>query len=162
MFPRRLRIALGSAALSLVFVVGCGGPNISGTVKIDGQNVDGGGIAFLTEGGKEAVATGQIVGGAYKIPTNKKLVPGKYTVQITWLKGTGKKVKNESDPGTEDEEKVQYIPGEYNTGSKLSVEITSGSNTHNFDLKGGGAVAPAPGAGPKQGGGGAGKAVGDS
>lgn len=161
----RLRIAFWLATLSVVVVSGCGGTaSVSGTVTLDNQPVDGGGIVFIPEGGKDPAASGQINGGNYRIVTNKRLTPGKYTVQISWLKGTGKKVKNESDPGTEDEERVQYVPGEYNIGSKLSVELTSGSNTHNFDLKGGGPQGPVQGgAGGKDNKkGGAPKGVGDS
>jgi len=144
----RLRSALLLFSLTVVLVTGCGsGAGVSGSVKIDGQAVDVGGIAFFKEGTKEPAASGRVAGGRYELPRNPKMEPGKYTVKITWLKPTGKKVKSETDSGVEEAEVAEYIPYEYNTQSKLSVEISSGSNTHDFDLKGGGKVAPTPGPG---------------
>ena len=146
MLSARVRSIALVFSLSVLLVTGCGGgAGVSGSVSIDGQPVDGGGIAFLKEGGKEAVATGRVIAGRYELPRNPKMEAGKYTVQITWQKPTGKKVKDESDSGVEVDELAEYIPPEYNASSKLSVEITSGSNTHNFDLKGGGKAAPASG-----------------
>jgi hypothetical protein len=151
--------------LFVVLLAGCGGStaNVEGTVTFDGQPVDGGAISLVPSGSKEPVASARIVGGKYSIVANKKLTPGAYAVQITWMKSTGKKVKNENDPGTEIEETKQVIPAEYNVNSKLTTEVKSGSNTANFELKAGGAVAPegtGPAAVPKKGGGG--KAPGDS
>jgi len=131
------------SALSVVFLAGCGGKtSVTGTVTFDGKPVDGGGITFFASGAREPAASGRIVDGKYSIPATEKLSAGVYRVEINWLKGTGKKTKNESDPGTESEETAQVIPAEYNTASKLSFEIKSGSNTANFDLKGGGPVTP--------------------
>jgi hypothetical protein len=160
MMPPRFRLLLVPFFFTALLVSGCGsGAGVSGTVTYDNQPVDGGGIAFIPAGEKQPAASGRITGGHYEIKRSDKLPAGKYTVQITWLKSTGKKVKNETDPGTEADELVQVIPLEYNVASKLSVDITSGSNTHNFDLKAGAAPATAPGGpGQKKGG----KAVGDS
>lgn len=159
MIPTRFRFLLVPFAFAALVVSGCGsGAGVSGTVSYDNQPVDGGGIAFIPSGDKQPAASGRIIAGRYEIPRSDKLPAGKYTVQITWLKSSGKKVKSETDPGTEVEETTQVIPVEYNLQSKLSVDITSGSNTHNFDLKAG--VAPPAGGGQKKGGGG--KAAGDS
>jgi len=153
------RFLLVPFVLAAVIVSGCGsGAGVSGTVNYDNQPVDNGGIAFYPEGTKEPAASGRITNGRYEIKRTDKLVSGKYTVKITWMKGTGKKLKSENDPGTELEETAQVIPAEYNVASKLSVEMSSGSNTHNFDLKAG-ATPPATTPGQKKG---AGKAAGDS
>ncbi|MFO0801289.1 MAG: hypothetical protein U0804_27810 [Gemmataceae bacterium] len=158
--PRVISL-LAAASFALVVVSGCGsGAGVSGNVTYDNQPVDGGGIAFFASGEKSPAASGRITGGRYEIPRSDKLPAGKYTVQISWLKSTGKKVKSETDPGTEVEETNQVIPVEYNIQSKLSVDISSGSNTHNFDLKAGSAPPPAGGGGQKKGG--PAKASGDS
>jgi hypothetical protein len=106
--------------------------------------VDGGSIALYPSGSKESAAGARIVGGRYTVTATDKLAPGTYTVQILWMKNTGKKAKSENDPGNETEETKQVIPVEYNLSSKLTVEIKPGSNSSNFDLKAGGAVSPTP------------------
>jgi hypothetical protein len=140
------------------FLTGCGGGGrIEGTVTFDGQPVDGGTIAFIPTTGSGNVA-GQITNGKYSLES-PSLAPGTYKVEINWMKPTGKQIPNKSDPGTNVDEVKQVIPMEYNTQSKLSAEIKSGSNAGvNFDLKSGGAVDTRPqGSGPPKS-----KAVGDS
>jgi len=159
----RHRVALLCSVLAAVVVSGCGsGAGVSGTVNIDGQPVADGGIVFFPAGSKDPAATGRIIGGKYEVARNPKLVAGTYKVQINWLKATGKKLKNENDIGTEIEETYEAIPSQYNTGSNLSVELSSGSNRKDFDLKGmlNGPTGPAGGGGQKKGG--APKALGDS
>jgi hypothetical protein len=149
------RSAIVALVLPVVLLAGCGGGSrIEGKVTLDGQPVDGGGIAFIdSSGGK--TASGRIEGGKYSIEA--QLPPGSYKVEINWLKPTGKQVQNKSDPGTSVDETKQVIPMEYNTNSKLTADIKSGSNTFNFDLKGGGPIDNRqPGAPPPRS-----KAVGD-
>jgi hypothetical protein len=153
----RLRIALSTAAttLLLVLLAGCGSGNttLEGTVTFGGQPVDGGAIVLVASGGKDVATGARIVDGKYLVTAKAdKLPPGTYKVQINWLKGTGKKVKSESDPDVTVEETQEVIPLEYNVQSKLSAEIKTGSNTANFELKAGGAVGTTP-AGPAAGGG---------
>ena len=52
----------------------------------------------------------------------------------TWKKPTGKKVPTPGDPGTTMDETAQVIPPQYNTQSKLTADIKSGSNTADFAL----------------------------
>ena len=60
--------------------------------------------------------------------------PGKYRVEIVWYKKTGKQVVG-SDPPNKEDETIQVIPEKYNKASELKVDLTSGSNTHDFPLK---------------------------
>lgn len=144
MRPFRFCLALSLSAVVMIVVTGCGSKyRLEGTVTFDGQPVDGGGITLTPSGGKEAVASGKIVGGKYGvIATTDQLPAGKYTVQIVWRKSSGKKVKSPTDPGIEVDEVVQVIPDEYNVASKLTTEVTGGSSTANFELKSGGSVTP--------------------
>jgi len=154
--PRhQFRIALSSATVSCLFVLltGCGGGNttLEGQVTFGGQPVDGGAITLMPTGGKDVATGARIVGGKYVVKGKAdKLTPGTYKVQIHWLKPTGKKVKSTGDPNEMVEETEEVIPMEYNVNSKLSVEIKAGSNTQNFDLKAGGAVAPPANTGAQQ------------
>ncbi len=146
----RLRIALSTAAATflLVLLAGCGGgtTTLEGQVTFGGQPVDGGAIVLIPQGSKDPATGARIVNGKY-VATAKadKLPPGTYKVQINWLKPTGKKVKSETDADQMVDETQEVIPLEYNVQSKLTAEIKSGSNTANFELKPGGAVAAPPG-----------------
>jgi hypothetical protein len=129
---------LFSAILSLP---GCGGGgHLDGSVTLDGQPVDGGTITLVPSTG----ATGgrvskEIEGGKYSFDS---LPTGEFKVEINWMKKTGKQLPSTNDTGTTVEEKKQLIPINYNTKTELSVEIKSGSNSKNFELKSGGPIAP--------------------
>lgn len=147
--PRSSLSRLGFVALVLpvLSLAGCGGGGrIEGTVTLDGQPVDGGTITFTNPDGHGGNAGGQIQGGKYSIET--KLAPGTYKVEVNWLKSTGKQIPNKSDPGTKMDETKQVIPMEYNTQSKLTAEVKSGSNTFNFELKSGGPIDTRPAGSP--------------
>ncbi len=144
----RLKLALTLATTSfLVLVAGCGGrkTTIEGEVTFGGQPIDGGAISLLPKDGKEVAAGARIVGGKYVITSKaERLPPGTYKVVINWLKPTGKKVKNENDDNQLVDETQEDPAG---VQSKLTVEITSGSNSgKNFELKAGGIVAAPPAA----------------
>ena len=102
-----------------------------------GQPVDQGGIAFIPEGEdtgeKRFRATGEIKDGQYDLDGHHGPNAGKYRVQITWHKKTGKQVAGER--GHKRDQTQQVIPAKYNTQSELSVEIQPGRNTRDFDLK---------------------------
>jgi hypothetical protein len=129
-------------ALSPLAFAGCGkGASAEGTVTFDGAPVDGGSITFTPEQGTTATPRGaQIAEGKYVIKSENGLAPGKYRVSVVWNKKTGKTIPNKSDLGTNIDETQQVIPSRYNSKTELTAEITSGSNTFNFDLKPGGPV----------------------
>lgn len=145
--PRWLRLGFVAFVVPVVFLAGCGGPpRLEGTVTLDGQPVDGGGITFVGTGTGGEKASGRIDGGKYSFES--KLAPGTYKVEINWLKSTGKQIPNKSDPGTSVDDVKQVIPMEYNSQTKLTAEIKSGSNTNNFELKSGGAIDTRPAGSP--------------
>ena len=133
--PRRAwRVLL--LALALVGLAGCGAPAIQGTVTLDGAPVDGGAIRFTPSGGEGTAgsAGAQIIGGKYVIK-GTTLAPGSYRVDINWKKPTGRKVPTPGDAGTTMDETAEAIPAIYNQKSTLKADITSGSNTKDFELK---------------------------
>ncbi|HYH63772.1 MAG TPA: hypothetical protein VD866_03645 [Urbifossiella sp.] len=147
----KLALTLATTSCLLVLVAGCGGgkTTLEGEVTFGGQPVDGGAIILIPKEAKDSASGARIINGKYTITSKAdRLPPGTYKVQINWLKPTGKKVKSESDSDQMIDETQEVIPMEYNTQTKLTVEITSGSNTKNFELKAGGPVA---GAAPKGG-----------
>ena len=95
-------------------------------------------FSFFTDAGTSKGDQGRadIVDGKYSIGSGSGPPPGKYRVEIIWYKKTGKQVVG-SDPPNKEDETIQVIPEKYNKSSELKVELTSGSNTHDFPLKSG-------------------------
>ena len=70
---------------------------VRGRVTVDGDPVGNGSISFFSaDGGPRAAAA--VLGGEYAIPAEKGLTPGKYRVEVTWAKPTGRKIPS-ADPG---------------------------------------------------------------
>ena len=129
-----------SATAMLVFVIGCKSSDrgaVQGAVTFAGDPVDQGGIAFIPaeDGAGTALvrATGQIENGRYEFDDYRGPNPGKYRVELTWHKKTGKKVPGEG--GVMKDETNQVLPAKYNSASELTVDVKPGLNTFNFDLK---------------------------
>src|SRR5258708_1368330 len=138
----RARVTRGVCGFLLAVLVfaaaGCGGGHaaMEGTVTLDDTPVDGGVISLFPDKGtaKGDVGHAEIVNG--KSSLSKGPPPGKYRVEIVWYKKTGKQVVG-SDPPNKEDETIQVIPEKYNKSSELKVELTSGSNTHDYPLKSG-------------------------
>lgn len=109
---------------------------ITGTVKFNSQPVEIGLIEFYpiapTIG---AMAGSPIEKGAYSISaTNGLRAGGKYSVQITASRKTGKKVANIMGGGAGQIDLYeQYLPAKYNKESKLEVTL-SAPNQRKFDF----------------------------
>jgi len=134
------------AILGLVLLAGCGGggdglprERVSGTVTLDGKPLASGSIEFVPGGagdaGTPALSAGATIeDGAYDIPRESGLTPGKYTVSITSAAGGGAAAANEA-PGPAPKAAKEAIPEKYNKESTLAAEVKAGGgNTFNFDL----------------------------
>lgn len=109
--------------------------DVHGEVTLDSVPVDPGNIIFYPEAGTESRnVSAAIVDGKYEIPAQRGPSPGKFKVEISWSKRTGKLVPS-ADPGIMREEIVEKIPARYNTESTLQIEITPGKNRHDFHLQ---------------------------
>ncbi len=131
-------MVIGILAL-LAGVTGCGGSDrgdVSGTVTLDGTPIDNGTIVFVPEGGggvdAHPKAGAKIIDGKYLFEPGFGPYPGKYKVEVTWDKKTGKKVST-GDADTRDETK-QMLPAKFNTATTLTAEIASGKSTKDFQL----------------------------
>ena len=130
----RSRTALSAAVLAAA-LSGCSSQaTVKGTVRFDGQPVENGGITFIPAGAGGQKAGAEIRNGTYEIPRDRAPAPGRYKVEITWNKRTGKQVTVPGDPGNKIDETQQAIPAKYNRETTLTAELTSGSNTKDFDL----------------------------
>ena len=106
-------------------LAGCGktGPTrceVTGSVTLDGQPVDGGEVLFLPTGGENATSDAcPIVNGAFK----GQVSPGSKRVEINATKDTGK-VAPDGLPDYQN-----FIPKQYNVESTLTATIKEGDGT---------------------------------
>jgi len=132
-----LRLALAVIACSgLIASVGCGGPaapSLKGKVTLDGAPVTSGSIVFLPEASEGRKAAAAIEDGNYTIPAEEGLKPGKYRVEVSWHKPTGRKMPS-ADPGITMDETKEAIPARFNTESTLTAEFAAGEATKDFAL----------------------------
>jgi hypothetical protein len=124
--PGGRALAAAALVLALLGLAGCSKPSVHGSVSFNGEPIDdGGGIAFRPAEGGGHGATTSIAGGKYVVDPSRGLTPGKYKVEIYWHKKFG----------NSDADRKQIIPPKYNARTELTADITSGSNTKDFDLK---------------------------
>ena len=119
--------------------IGCGGgapagperATIKGTATLDGLPINGGTVTFQNTKG---AAGGAIANGAFEFSGDTGAVLGDYTARFSWLKPTGKKMKD-PDTGEEIEETAEVIPDKYNAQSGERVTVKAGENVYKFELK---------------------------
>lgn len=115
---------------------GCGGgsaSSVQGSVTLDGEPVSNGNIMFFpaaTDGIKGAAA---IENGKYAIGPETGLKPGKYRVEVSWHRPTGKKIPS-ADPGMTVDETREAVPAKYNTATTLTAEIDGSGKAQDFEL----------------------------
>lgn len=132
----------GIASLSMfgliITLLGCGGPRqvaVEGDVTFDGQPIEEGSISFIPEAGTESrKASAAIIKGSYRVLAENGPLPGKFKIEISWMKKTGKKLAS-ADPGMTADETKEVIPAKYNTASTLIRDIGTGENRLDFKLE---------------------------
>jgi len=126
----------------VVVLSGCGPSyggrqEIRGTIKLKGKALDQGTIDFTPLAPDGATREGAtIVDGKYRIERAHGLAPGKYRVVITAGDGRTKAGLDEP-PGPTGSNIVSKdrVPPEYNSNSKVDVEVTSkGPNVFDFAI----------------------------
>jgi hypothetical protein len=134
--------AVAALALALA-IAGCGGDGVprepvSGKVTLDGSPLETGLITFTPEDLKLPAAGTVIKDGSYSMGRSDGPCPGPNKVTISSRKPTGKKLKSDDFPGTTVDEMREIIPPQYNSDSRLGVEVKkAGENRFDFELSSG-------------------------
>lgn len=106
---------------------------MSGSVTVDGAPLKKGIITFYPIG-PGTTAGGQITEGSFDLDISRGASPGKYRVEITASRPTGKK-EFDIDLKAEVDIEEQYLPPKYNLKSELTCEVVgSGDNKYEFAL----------------------------
>ncbi|MCI0380688.1 MAG: hypothetical protein L0215_24145 [Gemmataceae bacterium] len=134
------RIASAFSFAFFLFVIGCSSDNrceVSGTVTLNGKNMDQGAIMFVSvaeKGGNQVSAL--INNGNYKIPREGGLQPGKYRVAISSPDGKTPDpvAAPDAPPGpTGNFSSKERVPAKYNTESQIEIEVKQGE-PNKFDF----------------------------
>jgi hypothetical protein len=126
---------LPTVLLAMLWLVpGCADPNeatVSGTITIDGTPPKEGSIAFFPVDGQSRTTGAKIVDGKYTAA-----VPiGKAKVEIRVSKVVGQR-KLYDTPNSETQSILQeMLPAKFNNQSELQLEVKSGRNEQDFELK---------------------------
>lgn len=130
--------------LSLTVFSGCSNSSdplnrqaVSGTVTLDGEDLDEGAITFAPNSATagNATATGAVITeGKFQIPKESGLAPGEYRVSITSPEShsdrTGDDLMNNPGPPSRDR-----VAKKYNLNSELKASVQSGEpNKFDFDV----------------------------
>jgi hypothetical protein len=107
---------------------------VSGNVTFDGNPLSAGKIQFQPIGTEPApMAVGDIEDGKFSIDRSGGPSPGKYRVIIS--SRTAPKIREGQEPGGIPKGEPEKIPKQYNTQSKLEVDIApQGPSTFDFPL----------------------------
>ena len=134
--PCRARMPLVACGgmLAVAVGVGCRPPTdgaISGTVSVDGTPAAKGSIAFVPTDGKSPPAGGEITDGRY----SARVAPGKARVEIRVPKVIGQRKLYDTPDSPFKQVLVESLPRKYNDQSELTVDVSLGDNTRDFDLR---------------------------
>jgi hypothetical protein len=134
-----------------LLLLGCGGPEVDrvelvrvrGLVTLDGKPLSKAVIVFEAPDGSFSYAQTSSRGG-YDLrfdSQNRGVTPGAKTVRISMnrrihgLNSTDEGVPGDKAGGWFGKQPPEAIPAKYNADSTLTAEVTSSTNTFNFDLK---------------------------
>ena len=125
----------GGLVLCALLIAGCDASKfaeVSGTVTVDGKPVSAGSITFLPVDGLTPTAGGQIKDGKYSV----KVPVGPMKVTISAPKAIGKKKLYATPDSPEGTLYAEALPERYNEKTELTLDVKSGSNDKDWELKG--------------------------
>ncbi len=126
----------------VVLAAGCGDPvarrgRAFGSVTVDGKPLAAGTVRFFALTGGVG-SDGPIADGKYDLPPARGLTAGKYRVEISSERPTGKRVPDrDAGPGATKDETVETVPAKYNRDSTLQIDYDPAADKpHDFALTG--------------------------
>jgi hypothetical protein len=131
---RSTRAAFCLPFLGAVFsLAGCRNDSmaeLTGTIKVNGQPLEKGSIAFAPVSGKGQTAGGEVTNGNYSV----RVGIGVMKVEIRYPIIAGKKKDYDAPGGKYYNLYDESLPPKYNNESELTVDVKSGKNQKDFDL----------------------------
>lgn len=119
---------------AILLSIGCTDPTvgiINGTVLVDGEAPETGSIVFAPTDGKHGPSGGTITDGAYEVTV--PVGTSKIEVRVPVVVGQTR-IYNTKDSPIQDVME-ESLPAKYNDNSELTLEVTPGKSTHDFDLE---------------------------
>lgn len=109
---------------------------LSGMVRFEGRPLPRGMVRFVSMDTLQCAAGSSVRDGRYEIPAEFGLAPGHYHVEFSSIDGEAVKRKIEATNRGEPLELKEEVPARFNLGSKIEVDLTSGTVLQaDFDLK---------------------------
>lgn len=140
-----MRVWVGVFAVVSLFAAGCGKDDgriaVSGTVKMKGEPIkDGAIVQLIPQDGQGTEAQTMTAGGAFEVPKENGLKPGKYLVKMTAGDGTTAVSPTGGDaPGPGGGTNIvskDLIPAKWGSQSKETVTVTKeGPNKFDFVIE---------------------------
>jgi hypothetical protein len=116
-----------------MIVVGCSSDTkhgaVNGTVTLDGQPIKTGIVRFVPADGQTATADAVIAEGKF----TANVPPGEKRVEISAPKVVGKRRMMPESPEIEITEEL--LPARYNVKTELTLTVTAGSQSKDFELQ---------------------------
>jgi hypothetical protein len=139
------------AVLIAVLMTGCSDPYagrlaVSGTVKLKGELLKSGIIAFEPLEKQDTASGAPIDKGSYNIPRDKGLKPGKYRIRVTAGDGVTPAMIPGAAAGKNNEEEAagpgrgtniiskDLIPPSWGSNSQQEVTVAEGKTRFDFDI----------------------------
>ena len=131
----------GLVALAVAVLAGCGDGEpkrgrVHGKVTFDGQPLAAGKVRFFALTGGVS-AEGEVKDGRYDVPADRGPTAGKYRVEVSSERKTGRRVPDrDAGPGDLRDEVVEAVPPRYNRDSTLQIDYDpTADKSHDFELK---------------------------
>jgi len=128
------RASILAVPAMLLLAAGCSGTNettVSGTVTVDGTPAKKGSISFIPLDGQSRTSGGTIADGKYEtqVPIGKQRIE----IRVSKVIGQRKLYDTPNSPSQDILEEV--LPAKYNSDSELQLDVKSGVNTKDYQLK---------------------------
>ena len=134
-------VAFAPWLLAILVLSGCGAANplerqaLTGAVTLGGEPLEQGAIQFVPQDSKTGIAGGAVIqSGAFRLPAEKGLPPGKYKVMV-FSGAADSSAEQPAMPGESGPLAQERIPAEFNVESEVVIEIVKGkSNQLTLDI----------------------------